>query len=524
VSYPVPVSGVRAAVLCVVLLGAGCSTDYSALTKYVPKIITPYRMDIQQGNFVTQDMVDKLQAGQTRDQVKFILGTPLLTDVFHADRWDYPFRFSKGWNDPERHQLTIYFKDDKVEHWEGNVPPPKSNTLAAPEKPGFFKRVFSFGKSSEPAAATPPTAAQGAAGAPGPAPAEAQVGGAANLSVASAEPPKAAEPSPPVPAVEPPKSAEPPPPASAAVPSNIIAPQPAEPLPEKSPGIMGRLFGWMKSSGSAADASAAANRAANPDPEPQPMVLTPLPPLPPRTPAPAPAEVIPPVVSPASEPPPAAPAAVAEPPLAAPPPPEPRVIAVAPAPAAPPPPEPPVAATVPAPAASPPPEPPVIAVAPVPAVAPPAAAAPAAAAPPPVAENASPRQILDAIETWRAAWESKDAARYLAAYAPDFKLALGLSRPNWEAQRRERLEKPSFITVKVVDPKVTMGKVEAAVVVFVQQYESNLLKESARKTLKFGLYGGKWLIREETVVAQGAAVIPGLAPLVVAPGAPAPAK
>ncbi len=71
-------------------------------------------------------------------------------------------------------------------------------------------------------------------------------------------------------------------------------------------------------------------------------------------------------------------------------------------------------------------------------------------------------------------------ARYLAAYAPDFKLAPGLSRTNWEAQRRERLEKPTFITVKVVDPKVTMGKGEAAVVVFVQQYASPTCSRKAR--------------------------------------------
>ncbi len=273
--------------LCVVLLGAGCSTDYSALNKYVPKIITPYRMDIQQGNFVTQDMVEKLQAGQTRDQVKFILGTPLLTDVFHADRWDYLFRFSKGWNDPEKHLLTVYFQDDKLDHWAANVPPPKANTLAVPEKPGFFKRMFTFGKSTEPAAAPAP-ASQPAAGTAPPAPAEPQVGGAANLSVAASEPPKAGEPPPP--ASEPPKTTEPPPPATAATPSNIIAPQPAEPPPQKSPGLMGRLFGWMKSSGGAAEGVAATNRAANPDPEPQPTLRTAPPPPPePAEPAPAPA-------------------------------------------------------------------------------------------------------------------------------------------------------------------------------------------------------------------------------------------
>ena len=84
---------------------SGCSTT-SSLREYVPQIVTPYRMDIQQGNFVTLDMVEKLQAGQTKEQVRFILGTPLLTDVFHVSRWDYVFRSAKGWSDPETVSYT----------------------------------------------------------------------------------------------------------------------------------------------------------------------------------------------------------------------------------------------------------------------------------------------------------------------------------------------------------------------------------------------------------------------------------
>ena len=59
----------------------------------MPKVpgITPYRMVIQQGNFISQEMVSQLKPGMTREQVRFILGTPLVTDIFHADRWDYVF-------------------------------------------------------------------------------------------------------------------------------------------------------------------------------------------------------------------------------------------------------------------------------------------------------------------------------------------------------------------------------------------------------------------------------------------------
>ncbi len=71
------------AVVLVLAAGAGCG--------YAPRIpgVTPYRMEIQQGNFVSQEMVAQLKPGMTKDQVRFILGTPMVTDIFHADRWDY---------------------------------------------------------------------------------------------------------------------------------------------------------------------------------------------------------------------------------------------------------------------------------------------------------------------------------------------------------------------------------------------------------------------------------------------------
>lgn len=102
---------------------AGCASE-STVREYVPKIVTPYRIDIQQGNFLTPDMVEKLAVGQTRDQVRFIFGTPLLTDIFHANRWDYVFRSSKGWNDPLTRKLVIFFDaGGHVERWSTDVLP-----------------------------------------------------------------------------------------------------------------------------------------------------------------------------------------------------------------------------------------------------------------------------------------------------------------------------------------------------------------------------------------------------------------
>jgi outer membrane protein assembly factor BamE len=93
-------------------------------------VFSPYRPDIQQGNFISQEMLAQLKVGQTRDQVKFILGTPLLTDVFHANRWDYPFYLARGNGELTKARVTIYFKDDKVEKFDGGNLPTEKEYIA----------------------------------------------------------------------------------------------------------------------------------------------------------------------------------------------------------------------------------------------------------------------------------------------------------------------------------------------------------------------------------------------------------
>lgn len=103
---------------------AGCST-YDSVTDKVIGVVTPYRINIVQGNFVSKEAYEQLKAGMTRDQVRQLLGTPLLTDIFHANRWDYVFYFKRGNASvvQERH-LKVYFDGDTLAHWEGgeNLP------------------------------------------------------------------------------------------------------------------------------------------------------------------------------------------------------------------------------------------------------------------------------------------------------------------------------------------------------------------------------------------------------------------
>lgn len=103
-----------AAALAILLLGA-CSS--------VPRIVSEYRIDVQQGNVLTQDMVAQLRPGLTRDQVRFLLGTPMLVDMFHADRWDYVYRLQKGsTNAVETRRFTVLFDaDGKLYRVAGDV-------------------------------------------------------------------------------------------------------------------------------------------------------------------------------------------------------------------------------------------------------------------------------------------------------------------------------------------------------------------------------------------------------------------
>ena len=107
-------------------------------------VFSPYRPSIQQGNFVSQEMLAQLKVGQSRDQVRFILGTPLLTDAFHASRWDYPFYLARGNGELITARVTVFFKDDKVEKFDGgNLPTEKEYIarIAGPAKVVAIKEL-----------------------------------------------------------------------------------------------------------------------------------------------------------------------------------------------------------------------------------------------------------------------------------------------------------------------------------------------------------------------------------------------
>ncbi len=89
----------------------------------VPAAISPYKMDVQQGNVVTQEMVAKLKPGMTRSQVRFALGSPLIVDPFRTDRWDYVYTYQKQGRPLENWRLVVIFEDDRLLRIEGDAVP-----------------------------------------------------------------------------------------------------------------------------------------------------------------------------------------------------------------------------------------------------------------------------------------------------------------------------------------------------------------------------------------------------------------
>ncbi len=129
----------------------------------------------------------------------------------------------------------------------------------------------------------------------------------------------------------------------------------------------------------------------------------------------------------------------------------------------------------------------------------PAASAPAAAAAKAPATDDVAAQVVRTVNSWAKAWSANDVERYLAYYAPDFKVPGGEPRSAWESQRRARIAKPKKIEVSVDAPRVTVSDANRVTVTFRQHYRSDSLKSTGTKTLVMVRSGERWLIQEERV-------------------------
>ena len=122
-----------------------------------------YKIDVQQGNVIEDDMLSKLHPGMTKRQVKYVLGTPVIVDVFHQDRWDYLYSFKHGGEIRKQHHISLFFKDDKLVRLEGDVKPENGNLVMQAQKEmpdvsiedkstgfiDYMKNTFYFGAEEE---------------------------------------------------------------------------------------------------------------------------------------------------------------------------------------------------------------------------------------------------------------------------------------------------------------------------------------------------------------------------------------
>lgn len=122
-----------AVALAATLLASGCETMSSVgsavndgigtVFSWSPRFLGPYRPDVHQGNIITQEMVDQLRIGMTREQVRFMLGTPLLASEFHKNRVDYVYYLNPRRGPVQNRRLTLFFKDNRLDKFNADPMP-----------------------------------------------------------------------------------------------------------------------------------------------------------------------------------------------------------------------------------------------------------------------------------------------------------------------------------------------------------------------------------------------------------------
>lgn len=118
--------------LVIALCVASCSSN--AGTVKLPSF-TSHKMDIRQGNLITPAMREKLKVGMSRAQVRNLLGTPLINDVLHNNRWDYIYRFEKNYQLVEKQHMILYFENDRLQRIDDSNMPALATAPLQPPSP-----------------------------------------------------------------------------------------------------------------------------------------------------------------------------------------------------------------------------------------------------------------------------------------------------------------------------------------------------------------------------------------------------
>lgn len=125
---------------------AGCTSMQSNTDKLLG-VVTPYKIDIMQGNVVTKELAALVRPGMSREQVRDLLGSPLLTSAFHADRWDYVFTLRRQGVEPQRRSVVAHFKDGKLDRLDAPADLPSERefvTSVRPQRTGGTEPVLAL--------------------------------------------------------------------------------------------------------------------------------------------------------------------------------------------------------------------------------------------------------------------------------------------------------------------------------------------------------------------------------------------
>ena len=118
------------------LAAAGCAAlaargSVDGVSRRIASAVTPYKVEVVQGNFVSKEQVEQLKPGMSRQAVRDLLGTPLVTSVFRDNRWDYVFTIRRKGVDEQARHLTVWFNGDTLERFEGDAMPSEAEFVAS---------------------------------------------------------------------------------------------------------------------------------------------------------------------------------------------------------------------------------------------------------------------------------------------------------------------------------------------------------------------------------------------------------
>ncbi len=129
--------------------GLGGCSSFDGASNRIASIVSPYKTDIVQGNVVTREQLVLVKPGMQKAQVRDVLGTALLTSVFHADRWDYVFTLKQQGAQPQSRKVTVFFKNDLVERIEADPLPSEAEFVATLKSPSLPSSVPALEASEE---------------------------------------------------------------------------------------------------------------------------------------------------------------------------------------------------------------------------------------------------------------------------------------------------------------------------------------------------------------------------------------